>query len=89
MLVNPLIDYLLGHRQWIPNGVIIDCLALARLNPSPEQRITTAELMETMEAASQPVLSHRLTRLKDHGLLDYESGRNGAPGYRILRVGPA
>lgn len=87
--MNELIDHLLAERHRIPNQVIIDCLTLARLEPSPEQRFPIARMLEVLDAGTQPSMSLRLTKLKRHGLLDYERGYRGDPGYRITRVGPA
>jgi hypothetical protein len=87
--VTDLIDHLLAQRHRIPNQVIIDCLALARLQPSPEQRFSVAKLQAALDAGSQSSMSQRLGKVKRYGLLDYERGYRGDPGYRITRVGPA
>lgn len=87
--MTDLLTYLLQERHRIPNQVIIDCLALARLKPSPSRRIPQAEMQETLGTCNQSHLSHRLTRLKKAGLIDYEAGWRGEPGYCIFRVGPA
>lgn len=87
--MTELIDHLLAERHRIQNQTIIDCLALARLAPSPEHRISATQLMEALNATSQQCLTNRLARLRRYELLDYKSGHNGAPGYLITRVGPA
>lgn len=87
--MTDLIDHLLAERHRIPNQVIIDCLVLARLQPTPRQRVSVTSLMMVLDAGSQSSLSQRLGKVKRYGLLDYERGYVGDPGYRILRVGPA
>jgi DNA-binding HxlR family transcriptional regulator len=87
--MTDLVTYLLQERHRIPNQVIIDCLVLARLKPSPSRRIPQTEMQEMLGTCNQSHLSHRLTRLKQAGLIDYEAGVRGEPGYCIFRVGPA
>ena len=87
--MTDLIDYLLAERHRIPNQVIIDCLTLARHPHIPGQRISMASLLMVLDAGTQPSLSQRLIKLKRYGLLDYERGYRGGPGYLITRVGPA
>jgi hypothetical protein len=84
-----LIDHLLNQRHRIPNQVIIDCLVLARLQPTPDQRVSVAKLQSALDAGNQSSLSQRLGKVKRYGLLDYERGYRGDPGYLITRVGPA
>ena len=87
--MTDLIDHLLAERRRIPNQVIIDCLVLARLQPTPEQRFSVAMLQAALNAGTQSSLSQRLGKVKRYGLIDYERGYCGNPGYRITRVGPA
>ncbi len=87
--MKDLIDYLLDGRHRFPNQTIIDCLALARLEPSPDERFTWEVLAAILGTSQQPALSNKLHNLKRAGLLDFESGDRGDPGYRILRVGPS
>lgn len=89
MTFDTLVHYLLDNRHRIPNQVIIDCLAMAQLDPDPRHRVTTDVMQEHLQANSGSGLSHRLGRLRRAGLIDYEPGVNGDPGYLINRVGPA
>lgn len=87
--MTDLIDHLLAERHRIPNAVIIDCLVLAQLAPSPEQRVSVASLLLVMGLSCQASLSTRMGKLKRYGLLDYKAGTRAEPGYLITRVGPA
>jgi hypothetical protein len=87
--MTDLIDHLLAERHRIPNQVIIDCLVLARLQPMQDRKLLVTELQAALDAGSQSSLSQRLGKVKRYGLLDYERGYVGDPGYRITRVGPA
>ena len=87
--MTDLLNHLLDGRHRLPNQTIIDCLALARLQPSPDERFTWQVLAAVLCTTQQPALSHKLHNLKRAGLLDFESGDRGDPGYSILRVGPS
>lgn len=87
--MTDLVTYLLDNRHRIPNQVIIDCLALAQLDPDPRRRVPTEALQEHLQACSGPHLSKRLGRLRRAGLISYEPGVAGDPGYFITRIGPA
>ena len=88
-MTTTLIDHLLEGRHRFPNQVIIDCLALARMDPSPDERFTWEVLAAILGVNEQPRVSNKLHKLKRVGLLDFESGDRGDPGYRITRVGPS
>lgn len=87
--MTDLIDHLLEGRHRFQNQAIIDCLALARLEPSPRERQSVASLLLLLDVANRSNLSHKLHNLKRHGLIAYEPGCTGDTGYRITRVGPA
>jgi hypothetical protein len=87
--MTTLIDHLLAERHRIPNAVIIDCLVLAQLAPSPDRRVPVASLLLTMGFCHRTALSARMGKLSRYGLIEYESGTNAEPGYLITRVGPA
>lgn len=88
-MTTTLIDHLLEGRHRFPNQVIIDCLALARMEPSPNERFTWEVLAAILGVNDQPSVSNKLHKLKRVGLLEYQRGHRGDPGYRIKRVGPA
>jgi hypothetical protein len=71
--MTDLLTYLLQERHRIPNQVIIDCLVLARLKPSPSRRIPQAEMQEMLGTCNQSHLSHRLTRLKSECARNFDS----------------
>lgn len=83
-----LLPYLLDNRHRLPNQVIIDCLALAQLDQGPRQRVGRRVLQAHLQVGSQSHLSLRLKALRSAGLLDYERGVRGDPGYLIRRLGP-
>jgi predicted transcriptional regulator len=86
--MNDVLNYLLDHSHQIPNGMIVDCLKLAQLNPDPDQRLSVAVLKQHLGTRSNVEVSRRLTRLHRVGLIHYEKGQHNMPGYRFLRVGP-
>ena len=86
--MTDLVAYLVQERHRIPNQVIIDCLVLAQQKPSPKRRIPHAEMQKLFGTCDRSALSQRLSRLKRAGLIDYEAGWRGEPGYCIFRVGP-
>lgn len=86
--MTKLLNYLLDNSDRIPNGMIVDCLKLARFNPKPSQRLPPAFLAQQLGTTSTAEVSRRLGRLYRRGLLDYEKGVPNRPGYTIFRVGP-
>lgn len=82
------LNFLLDNSHQIPNGMIVDCLKLARLNPDPRERLAPAFLGQHLGTKSNVEVSRRLGRLHRSGLINYERGTQANRGYRILRVGP-
>jgi hypothetical protein len=87
--MTDLIDHLLAERHRLPNAVIIDCLVLAQMQPSPKHRLSVESLLLVMGLSCQASLSTRMGKLKRYGLIDYKAGSRADPGYLITRVGPA
>jgi DNA-binding IscR family transcriptional regulator len=89
--MNPLdlFDYLLERRYDVPDGVLVDCLAIAQLNPKPSRIYSWQTLLNQLQCCSQSHLSKKLGKLRAAGLVDIEAGGPGCPGYVIRRVGPA
>jgi hypothetical protein len=83
-----LVSYLLDNRYRIPNRAIINCLALARLNPTPVRRVSVEDLMVMFQHSTRGGISGLMLELKRCGLVDFEPGVRGTPGYLIFRVGP-
>lgn len=88
MTETALVTYLLDNRYRIPNRTIINCLALARLNPTPLRRVTVEELIPLFQHSKRGGISCLMLELKICGLVDFEKGVRGNPGYLIFRVGP-
>ncbi len=88
MTETALVTHLLANRHRIPNRAIINCLALARLNPTPVRRVTVEELIPLFQHSKRGGISGLMLELKRCGLVDFESGVCGTPGYLIFRVGP-
>jgi hypothetical protein len=88
MTETALVTYLLDNRHRIPNRAIINCLALARLNPSPTDRVRVEELILLFQHSKRGGISCIMLELKRCGLVDFEKGVRGNPGYLIFRVGP-
>jgi hypothetical protein len=88
MAETALIAHLLANRHRIPNRAIINCLALARLNPGPADRVMVQQLMLIFQHGNRGGVSAILQELKRCGLVDFEPGTSGTPGYLIFRVGP-
>lgn len=86
--LNDVLNYLLDHSGQIPNGMIIDCLKLARLNPDPDEPLSLLVLRQHLGTHSKAEISRRLQRLHRVGLIHYEAGNVARPGYRVFRVGP-
>ena len=83
-----LVTYLLDNRYRIPNRAIINCLALARLNPTPVRRVSVEELIPLFQHSKRGGISGLMLELKRCDLVKFEPGVRGAPGYTIWRVGP-
>jgi hypothetical protein len=83
-----LVSYLLYNRYRIPNRAIINCLALARLKPTPRRRVSVEELKILFQHSGRGGISGLMLELQRCGLVDFESGVRGTPGYLIWRVGP-
>lgn len=83
-----LVTHLLANRHRIPNRAFINCLALARLNPSPRRRVTVEELMLLFGHSHRNGISNLMLELQSCDLVEFEPGVRGAPGYTIWRVGP-
>lgn len=79
---------LLANRYRTPDGVIIDCLALALLLPVG-RRIQWQELAEMWNCMDRQSVSSRIGAIRTRGLADYDRGSALEPGYLIRRVGPA
>jgi hypothetical protein len=88
MTETALVSYLLANRYRIPNRAIINCLALARLNPSRTERVSVEDLMIMFGHSKRGGISGIMLELQRCGLIDFESGVRGTPGYTIRRVGP-
>lgn len=90
MNLEELTQYLLAMRGRFSDSTILDCLALAKLVPDlqPWQRVSAQTVCELFGVTNPSYASKRLTRLVLAGLLEYEAGVSGEPGYLFLRVGP-
>ena len=92
MKMRDLVRHLLQHRFRYGNTVILDCLALADLVSQGEewQQYQVTELCELLGVATScpSYLSYRLRQVMRAGLLEYQAGVSGDPGYLFLRVGP-
>lgn len=88
-MTNPrLLQHLLDNRHRMTDQVIVDCLALAD-HGVQHCRIKVGELQALLQCGSPSHVSLRLGKLKARGLIDYEKGVVGTPGYLFRRVGPA
>jgi hypothetical protein len=83
-----LVAHLLSIRHKLRNREIIACLVIAQLKPTPRERIPAQVLMDALQISERSYLSNLLSALARHGLLEYESGTFGEPGYLFWRVGP-
>jgi len=88
MTETALVTYLLANRYRIPNRAFINCLALARLNPTPASRVSVDELILLFQHSKRGGISGIMLELKRCGLVEFDSGVRGDPGYLIWRVGP-
>ncbi len=69
-----LISYLLDNRYRIPNRAIINCLALARLKPTPRRRVSVEQLMILFQHSSRGGISDLMLELQRVGPVE-EKGR--------------
>lgn len=83
-----LVDHLLNISDKLPNRGFIACLKLARLAPKPNKSISVYRLMELFGVSHSTYVSHLLTMLRKHDLIDYLRGSRSDPGYQFFRVGP-
>lgn len=88
MTTSDLVAYLLDNRHRLPDRAILNCLALARMKPPPGRRILAEELMGVLGHSQRNGISGLLLELKRCGLVEFEPGWKGTPGYLIQRVGP-
>jgi len=90
MTITTLLQYLLANRHTLSGDTIADCLDLAIIAEQHRGRRVGWELLaRRWGCINQPYLSKRMRRLVNAGLIDYEAGVTGDPGYLIHRVGPA
>lgn len=84
-----LVAYLLARRHVLQDVVTVDCLALAQLLlGQPPRKVQSREVAETLGSMTHGCLANRLRRLRRAGLVEYQSGTFGDPGYQFLRIGP-
>jgi hypothetical protein len=88
MTETALVTWLRVNRTRMKSRHFWSCLALARLNPKPTRRFTADELMGVLQCRKRSYVSHVLSELRRVGLVDYEAGTPGDPGYLFWRVGP-
>jgi hypothetical protein len=88
MTETDLITHLLANRHRIPSRAFINCLALARAKPNPNYRVTAEILMELFHHSTPSGISVLMSELRLFGLIEFERGVRGEPGYLITRVGP-
>lgn len=88
MTIPKLIQHLLDNRYRLTDQVIVDCLVLATASIPADRRIQPAVLQEILACGSSCHVSLRIGKLKARGLIDYQAGVPGRPGYLIRRVGP-
>jgi hypothetical protein len=83
-----LVTHLLANRHRIPSRAFINCLALARAKPNPKYRVTAEILMKLFHHNTRGGISALMLELRRCGLIEFEPGVRGEPGYLITRVGP-
>ncbi len=88
MTETDLVTHLLANRHKIPSRAILNCLALARAKPNPNYRVTAEILMELFHHSSPSGISVLMSELRRCGLIEFQPGVRGEPGYLITRVGP-
>ena len=89
MKLSSLLEYLLANRHKLSDGAIVDCLDLALVvSEANGERVPRETLARRWGCMNQPYLSQRMRRLAKAGLVDYEAGVCGDPGYLFLRFGP-
>lgn len=88
-MIDPeLLQRLLDNRYRLTDSVIVDCLVLATSDIPSDRQVQAAVLQQILCCGCPAHLSARLGKLKARGLIDYERGVPGRPGYLIRRVGP-
>ena len=88
MTETDIVTHLLANRHRIPSRAIINCLALARAKPNPKYRVTAQILMELFHHSTRSGISVLMSELRRCGLVEFQPGARGEPGYLITRVGP-
>lgn len=89
MKLSTLLEYLLANRHVLSDGAIVDCLDLALVvSEAKGERVPWETLARRWGCMNQPYLSNRMRRLAKAGLVDYDRGLSGDPGYLFHRVGP-
>lgn len=87
--IADLVAYLLDRRHLLQDVVAVDCLALAQvLFGQPPRKVPCREVARAMGSMTHGCMANRLRRLRKAGLVDYEAGTFGDPGYQFLRIGP-
>jgi hypothetical protein len=87
--MTELLEYLLANRHRFNNRSIVCCLALARMAPQPDERISRERLQDVFGLGSPSAVSTVLLDLQRRGLIDYRCGHRDRPGYRFRRIGPS
>lgn len=90
MKIPALLAYLLANRHRLTGDTIADCIDLAIMaSTAPGRRVQWDVLARRWGCSNRRHVFNRLRRLAKAGLLDYEAGVSGDPGYLFTRVGPA
>ncbi len=88
MSETDLVTHLLANRHRISSRAILNCLALARPKPNPKYRVTAEILMGLFHHSSRGRIRVLMLELQRCGLVEFQAGVRGKPGYLITRVGP-
>jgi hypothetical protein len=83
-----LTTHLLANRHRLHARTIVDCLSLARFNPSPDRRYQAEELFPVLDTFDRATISQKLASLRKAGLIRYCKGSTATPGYCFSRIGP-
>jgi hypothetical protein len=87
--MGDLVAYLLDRRHLLQDVVAVDCLALGQVVfGQPQRKVPSREVARAMGSMTHGCMANRLRRLRKAGLVDYEAGTFGDPGYQFLRIGP-
>ena len=86
--MKQLVDYLLDNRYRLTGDTIADCLDLARLLGERPCRRVRAEVLAEHWCCCRKNVVIKLQRLERAGLIAYEAGNRGEPGYLFWRIGP-